>query len=117
MIGSGPKASVSNAYITFDAIEQKVFEEVVFSIQKRLTIGSSATVNIVFDPTGCRGFIRYMPFLPVTFKAYGAGPITVDLYRDPTYSAGTDLEPHNRDFTSSNASKSVWTVGSTISDT
>ena len=108
--------SVSNlkGLIVEDLANNLVFDGILFSISKRLSIGASATVDIVFDPTNCS--CDFVVILPVSFKAFGAGPITVDLYANPDYVGGTPIVPVNRDFTSANTPKAIWALSPTIND-
>ena len=110
------KQSVSQfgAQTTIDIINKNVFDEIVFSISKRLLIGASGVIDIVFDPTACT--CAKLPFLPVALKFFGAGPIFIDLYINPIYTVGTPILAINRDFTSSNTSKTIWLINPTISN-
>ncbi len=66
------------AITTVDINSQKVFRDAAFSWSKRFTIGAEATVDIVIDPQAIAPKIGVV--LPVTFRAFGAGPINIDFY-------------------------------------
>jgi hypothetical protein len=120
MSGKIGKNLLSNAVsplkglITEDLANSLVFDSVLFSISKRLTIGALGVVDIVFDPTACG--CDFVVILPVSFKAFGAGPINIDLYINPIYTLGTVIEAGNRDFTSPNTPDAIWTLNPTVSD-
>jgi len=119
MIGNGnifsDSVSPFGAVISLSIENSKVFEGVCYSLSRRLSIGGSAVVDIVFDPSASTDK-NFIVFLPVTFKAYGAGPINIDLYVNPTYTGGAAMPFSNRDFTSQAASDVVWTLNPTVSD-
>lgn len=83
VIGNAPNAAAFGfefrAITTVDINSQKVFRDAAFSWSKRFSIGASATVDIVIDPTGIPSN-KIGVVLPVSFLAFGAGPINVDLY-------------------------------------
>lgn len=62
----------------------------VYSVSKRLILGASATVDVIFDPRAFTG--NKLIFFPVVFKAFGAGPVFVDLYFGAEYTVGTGTE-------------------------
>ena len=72
---------------TVSISNHKVFESEVFTLSRRLTIPGSSTVNVVFDLTGATG--AFVVNLPLRFKAYGGGPLEIDLYKDVVYTGGT----------------------------
>jgi hypothetical protein len=109
MIGDGKILKQSILYrfktLCFINIENaKVFDEIMFSVSKRLTIPSSpAKLDIVMDPTGCD--CSDLIFLPAVFKALGAGPIHIDFYfGTDSDDDGTLWQSINRDHNSSNDS-------------
>lgn len=107
--------SVFGAHTAIDIAEEKVFEGYTFSISKRLTLALSSTNDIVFDTTGCN--CDYLVVQPVSFKAYGAGPINIDMYFGTnTDEDGTVWESINRDNTSLNTSGLVARLNPTIND-
>lgn len=70
--------SIFGSIETIDIAEEKVFQSKTFSIAKRHTLTASSTNDIVIDTTGCS--CDYLVFQPVAFKAYGAGPVNIDMY-------------------------------------
>jgi len=103
------------AFSAIDIAEQKVFDSAVFSVAKRHTLALSSTNDIVIDPTLCE--CDYLVFQPVAFKAFGAGPVNIDMY------FGTDADEDgtvwgsiNRDNTSSNTSPVLVRLNPTIND-
>lgn len=63
----------------------------VYTISKRISIPASGVgggiLNIIVDPSLCE--CDTLMYLPAQYKAYGAGPIYVDLYGGATYTKGT----------------------------
>lgn len=120
IIGNGKLGkSKFNAFVIDDIANQKVFDEITFSLSKRLTIPSSAVgggiLDIVVDPSevDCDKLV----FLPVSIKAFGAGPVFIDLYIGTQSSDdGTLLTTGNRDNESSNTAKLIWRLNPTISN-
>ena len=86
-----------------DIFNALVIENCVFGISKRFDIPLSGTVDIVIDPSAFDR--KRLLFLPVTFRAFGAGPIHIDIYFGTEYSGGTEIESINRDLTSSTEAK------------
>lgn len=90
------------AVTTVDINNQKVFRGVSYTWSRRFTVPSSAVgggiLDIVINPT-CIPSEKLFVALPVSFIAFGAGPINVDIYfgtssdEDGTLWLGT-----NRDF-------------------
>jgi hypothetical protein len=115
-IGSGkPGVSVFNANVVNNIENEKVFQGVAFSIAKRFDLVGGATANILIDLTGIT--TGRVVFFPVKFKAFGAGPVNIDLYRDPVSADdGTIWEYMNRDDNSANLSKTVVRFNPTVSD-
>lgn len=103
-----------DAITTVDINSQKVFRDVVFSWGKRFVCPSSAVgggiFDILIDPTGIDAD-RVVVMLPVSFTAFGAGPIFVDLYANPTVTAATGIiqSGSNRDNRSTTLPKAVIT--------
>lgn len=102
-----------HAQTTINVTNKSVFDEIVYSISKRLFIAASGVIDIVMDPTACT--CRKLPLLPISIKFYGAGPIFVDLYINPVYTLGTTIPSGNRDFSSSESSSLIWLLNPTIS--
>ena len=107
--------SVFGVVTSIDIAEEKVFEGKTFSIAKRHTLALSSTNDIVIDPTACN--CDYLVFQPVAFKAFGAGPVNIDMY------IGTDADEDgtvcgsiNRDNTSATTSPVVVRLNPTIND-
>jgi len=103
---AGDRAAISRAVSKFDAMivedieNDKIFDGLVFSVSKRLSIALSSTNDIVIDPTACT--CTDLVFLPIVFKAYGAGPINIDMYVGVNSDAdGTLWASGNRDNKSS----------------
>lgn len=67
------------AVTTVDINSQKVFTDVAFTWAKRFPLGASGVVDIVLSsmsvPSG-----KTVVILPVSFKAFGAGPVYIDVY-------------------------------------
>jgi hypothetical protein len=110
---------LSKAYFPFGALttvdinSQKVFQGVSFGATKRFSVGSSAVVDIVFDPTAVTS--EYLVLLPISFKAFGAGPINIDVYFGGTYgNDGTLIPCYNRDNNSVTMCNSVLRLAPTI---
>lgn len=94
----------------------KVFDGVSFAASKRFTIGSEGVVDLVFDGTAVTK--EFIVFLPLTIKAFGAGPIYIDIYSGGDYSDnGTLIDCINRDTTSINDCESVIRLNPTITTT
>lgn len=122
MIGNGN--IIANAVSRFGAVvgldieNAKVFEEIVFSVSKRLVFPSSSVgggiLDIVIDTTcSCDVLV----FLPVVFKAFGAGPIFIDLYIGTDADEdGTIIESGNRDNNSANAAQVTSRLNPTINN-
>jgi len=104
------------AVTTVDINSQKVFRDVAFSWSKRFTIGASATVNIVIDPTALGADIVPV-VLPVNFTAVEAGPINIDLYfGTDSDEDGTLIVGGNRDNRSSTVPVVTVRLAPTIND-
>lgn len=102
------------AITTVDINSQKVFKDVAFSWSKRFTVGASATVDIVIDPTGIAAD-RVAVVLPVAFTAFGAGPLNIDLYfGTDSDEDGTLWDGGNRDNTSATAPKATVRLNPTV---
>ena len=114
MIGNGQAGqSKFNAIVTNAIENEKVFEEIMFSIAKRLAIGSEAVNDIVIDPTGCG--CDFLVFLPAIFKAFGAGPVNIDMYvGTDADDDGTLWESINRDNASINTADVIVRLNPTI---
>lgn len=103
------------ALVGVDIAEQKIFEGKTFSVAKRETLALSSTNNIVIDTSAVTS--DFLVFLPVVFKAFGAGPINVDLYFGTDADEdGTIWQSTNRDNTSSNTSSVVVRYNPTINN-
>lgn len=108
-------ASPFGAAISLDIENSKIFEDIVFSIAKRFTIGISATVDIVIDPQACN--CGFLVFLPVAIKAFQAGPVNIDFYFGvDSDEDGTLWESANRLNTSSTSSNLTVRLNPTIND-
>jgi hypothetical protein len=118
MIGNGlfgKAISKFKGIVSEELQNSLVFEEIVFGISKRITIPATGTpLDIVFDPTACS--CAFVVFLPFSAKAFGAGPIHLDIYTNPTYTGGTPIPVVNRDFTSSNTSDISWLLSPAVTD-
>lgn len=103
------------ASVTVDINSEKVFKGVAFSWSKRFDIAASDTVYIVVDPT-LMAANETPVVLPVSFTAFGAGPINIDLYVGTTFTAatGTVWEGGNRDHNIVTAPKPIVTFDPTI---
>lgn len=112
---------LENSYSRFGSIsaidiaEDRVLLGKTFSIAKRHTLALSSTNDIVIDPTSCS--CDYLIFQPVAFKAFGAGPINIDMYFGVNSDEdGTLWQSINRDNTSANTSPVVVRLNPTIND-
>lgn len=95
----------------------KVFEGVSFSWSKRFTIGNSDTVDIVIDPMGVTEGVTPV-VLPISFTAYGAGPVNIDMYYGVTESGdGTEWVGGNRLNASTNTPGTKVYFDPTVTDT
>jgi len=85
-----------NALIMISITNQKAIEGIAFSIRKRFTIGTSASVDIVLDPVNFTK--EKIVFLPIGFNGFG-GPINIDIYSGITdNNDGTPVLAFNRSF-------------------
>jgi hypothetical protein len=116
MIGdSFPFRSLSpSGAIYISAFENKLIQDgQIFGISTRLTIpATGTTVRLLFDPTAFTG--RALLVLPALFKAYGAGPIYINIYENPTYTGGTEIDSINFNFNSTNAAESIVKLNPTV---
>lgn len=111
----GSTVSPFGATISLAIENSKIFDDIVFSIAKRFTIGASATVDIVINPQSCN--CAFLVFLPVALKAFGAGPINVDFYFGVNSDEdGTLWPPVNRLNTSIITSDLTARLNPTIND-
>jgi hypothetical protein len=69
----------------------------IFGVAKRTIIPSLGSTYLYFDPTAYTG--EELILLPLEFEAFGAGPIEIDLYQDPTVTPTGAITPINRDLT------------------
>lgn len=96
-----PRSILDNAFAKVKAViiepiqDNKVFKNEVFSAGYRFNIPSTGSVNIVIDPLGMTR--DNLVVLPIPIKAYGAGPIDIDVYYGGTYGDdGTLIQSANR---------------------
>lgn len=95
-----------------------------FSISKRIIIPASGAVigtnvlKIVVDLTACT--CEKLIFIPIFFKAFGAGPVFIDVYQDPTVTpaTGTVIPSGNRNFilAATQTPETVWTLSPTVTN-
>jgi hypothetical protein len=115
-VGIGNAAFEYGAVTTVDINSQKVFDDVTFAFSRRFAIGSSATVDIVVDPTAIPSG-KILVVLPVGFTVFGAGPINIDLYIGTDADAdGTLWVAGNRDTRSSTTSDTIMRLNPTINN-
>ena len=120
VIGNAPTIAAFGfefgAITTVDINSQKVFRDAAFSWSKRFTIGASGAVNIIIDPQAIAPKIGVV--LPVSFSAFGAGPINIDLYFGSVFTAatGTIWTGGNRDNRSSTTPNTIVTFDPTVTD-
>jgi hypothetical protein len=117
MIGNGQTGASRIGAIASERIENNLIftNECVFSISKRFLIGASGTVDIVIDPTAVSS--DFLVFLPVSLKAFLAGPITVDFYFGvDAGNDGTLWDTINRNNPSLKTSELVARLNPTIND-
>lgn len=101
--------------VYISAFENELIRQgIVFGFSKRLTIPGGGDVKILFDPTPYAG--DYILLLPPFIKTFGAGPIFIDVYKEPEFSVGTVIESINFNFNSSNTADMVIKQDPTISD-
>lgn len=87
--------TVLKAIATTDMVNAHVLKNECFSVCKRIDIGSAATINIIMNPTSCTK--KNILLTSMEWTAFGAGPIFVDVYANPTYGTdGDDLTAINR---------------------
>jgi hypothetical protein len=110
----GNSISPFGAIYKEDIENKAVFDEKLFSISKRLTIGSSDTVYILIDPTAVTK--ENLIFIPPIFEAFGAGPIEIDIFQNPTYTGGTVITGGNRNLASSNTPELIFKLNPSITD-
>jgi len=111
----GAALSKFGALVNISIENEKVFHEILFSVSKRLTFAGLAIHDIVIDPLACT--CDNLVFLPAVFKAFGAGPIEIDMYFGVTTdSDGTEWGSINRDNTSSNTADVVVKLDPTVTD-
>jgi len=100
MIGDG---LISGAVSPFGAIinlsieNAKIVEGITWSIADRFVVQPATTkvFDILFDPTAFSK--SELILLPISFKAFGAGPVFIDTYVDPVVTAnGTEILSINR---------------------
>lgn len=90
------------AVVNVDINTAKVFEDVCFSWEKRFTVPASGEVNILVDPTALPDG-KDIVILPLSFRAFGGGPINIDLYGGASSNEdGTLWQGTNRRFGSAN---------------
>jgi hypothetical protein len=82
------------AVVTEDTYNNDVCIHNMYGMSKRFQVPNNATRYIIIDPSNieCEKLI----FLPVVFKAFGAGTINIDLHANPTYIAGTEWDTIDR---------------------
>ena len=115
MIGNGQTGASKIGAIVSEKLENNLVftKECVFSISKRFSIGASATVDIVIDPTAIT--FPFLVVLPIAIKAFQAGPITIDLYfGTDANDDGTLWDSTNRNNTSSKTAELVVRLNPTI---
>lgn len=108
------------AVTTVDINTEKVFRDVAFSWSKRFIVPSSAVgggvANIVIDPTAVPAG-KVLVVLPISFSAFGAGPIFVDLYFGTDADEdGTLLVSGNRDNRSVTTAGTIARLDPTVND-
>jgi hypothetical protein len=110
--GNGYGLSRVGAYVTEPLANNKIFQDQVFGISKRLTIGDSEVINIGIDATAVD--CDFLVLLPIAVKALGAGPLNIDLYVGSTFTGGTEIVSSNRNLDSSVTAKLKWYLAPTI---
>jgi len=107
---------IGNGHIP-DWMASLVMQEKVFSVAKRFAIGASDVVDIVIDPTLINDDEQAI-FTPLHFKAFGAGPINIDIYFGATYTGatGTEWSAFNRNTRSTKTAQIKTILGPTITD-
>jgi hypothetical protein len=92
MIGDGG----FNNLVSSSIDNYRVLSGDAFSVAKRFIIPASGVVDFVFDPTQATS--DQVILLPLTFKAFQAGPIYIDIYfGTDSNNDGVLLEGVNRD--------------------
>lgn len=112
-VGIGNAVFPFRAVTTVDINSQKVFEGVAFGLTKRVTYTAATLTNITFDAQAVTK--DRVVLLPISFKAFGAGPINIDVYFGGDYSDnGTQVGCFNRDGENSNTCDSIVRLNPTI---
>lgn len=121
----GEGSQITNAVSPNGAIIKEDLENYIvqlgyaFSISKRIVIPAGGApigtnvLRIAVDLTVCD--CNQLIFLPIFFKAFGAGPIFIDVYQDPEYTDGTPIPIGNRNFASQNTPDVIWLLSPTMS--
>lgn len=105
--------------ITFDTLNNRVFNHEVFGITKRFTIAPGEFADILIDPTENGPFPkRTFVVLPAKIKAKGAGPVYIDMYVNPIVTAATGaiLVPLDRNFDSAVTPHTVVRLNPTVTN-
>lgn len=110
------KNSVSSSgAIYISAFENKLIQEgKIFGFSKRLVIPGNGKVDITIDPTAVT--TNFALLLPPLIKAFGAGPIHIDIFTNPVYTGGTTIESINFNKNSSNTSGMVILLNPVVTD-
>lgn len=105
-IGNSSPISPFGAIPSVSLANQKVTEGVAFSLRKRFSVLTGATLNIVLDAAA---FTRKnLVLLPISFTGFG-GPWDINIYDGITDNDdGTPLHPFNRNFIAGGTSQVVF---------
>lgn len=116
MIGNGNNSiNRFGSTVTFDTLNNRVFNDEVFTINKRFSIASGETFFILIDATAFDK--NTFVVLPFTIAAYDAGPLTIDTYADVIYTGGTIWPSKSRKIFDPQTTGKVFAVSKpTISD-
>ncbi len=112
---SGVSAMFTHAAVTtVDINSEKVFKGLAFGTSKRISFPATpGLVSITFDSQAVTK--DKVVLLPMSFKAFGAGPVNIDIYFGGTYGDdGTLIDVFNRDNESANTPKSILRLNPTI---
>lgn len=102
------------ANVVEDVRANLVFTHETFSVSKRFQIPNGAIRYIIIDARGCD--CDFTVFGAPTFKAFGAGTITIDVYKNPIYTAGTEWVAGDRNFNDPLTPNAKFYFNTTVTD-
>lgn len=116
MIGFTPNIYSSlKGIIVEPLINNLIFDSIVYSLSRRITLTTGGVADIVIDPTFYSGTENCVVFLPAGFSGIGSR-VNIDLYAATVAAAnGTAWIPLNRDNTSSKTAHVAVRYNPTVS--